>query len=99
MNDCRILQSLTLTDLSIPLKKATANAIVTLLASLTSTKGKLVIERCLGSEAIIQALLKALTNVKQISLNEMGLTATHIATIPKLLETSSSRKVLVLHLR
>jgi len=43
-------------------------------------------------------LLKSLKCVKQLTLSEMELADEHIYQIPKLLQTSSSRKVLVLNL-
>ena len=53
MNDSRTIQSLMLTDLSVPIKKATVSAITNRCASLTSKKVKIVIERCMGSENVI----------------------------------------------
>lgn len=77
MNDNRTLQSIHLTDLSVPLKKQTVTTMCSLIQSLSSNnsmKTKLELERCMASESVICALLKSLTNVKQLSLNEMGLT-------------------------
>lgn len=44
-------------------------------------------------------LLKTLTKLKQLNLNEMSLTAKHIETIPKLLESTGARRLQVLHMR
>jgi hypothetical protein len=44
-------------------------------------------------------LLKTLTKLKQLDLHEMSLTASHIETIPKLLESTGARRLQVLHMR
>lgn len=67
--------------------------------SLSYSKGKLSIERCVASETIVCTLLRSLVGVKHLCLNEMDLRAEHISTIPKLLESTVSRKLAVLHLR
>ena len=64
-----------------------------------SNKINLCLERCSISEAQSNQLLKSLTQVKQLTLNEMGLSAEHIQSIPKLLETSNQRSLKVLYLR
>jgi hypothetical protein len=66
MNDHRSLQSLALTDLTVPLKKTTIAAVCSLLQSLDSSKTSLVLERCVATEDIICNLLKTLTNIKQL---------------------------------
>jgi Ran GTPase-activating protein (RanGAP) involved in mRNA processing and transport len=88
-----------LTDLSVPLKKASVGAIITLINSISSTKTKLSLERCDASDQLVSGMLRQLTGLKVLCLNEMGLTASHISTIPKLLESTNTRRLSVLHMR
>ena len=99
LNNCQALQTLQLTDLSVPLKKSSAGAICALINSLSTAKAKLTLERIPATEAVVNGLLKSLIKVKQLDLNEMALTAAHIEAMPKLLECTGGRRVQVLNLR